>query len=422
MPRQLDRLSAKFVAGKRKPGYYCDGAGLYLQVSDGGTKSWVFRYKLNGKTRDMGLGALHTVGLAEARTRAAAARLLVHDGVDPIVARDERKRSLAAASLRSKTFAECAVAYIKAHRSEWRNAKHAGQWTNTIETYANPVIGPLDVADVDTSLVLKVLEPIWETKLETATRLRGRIELILGWAAHMGYRNGDNPARWRGHLEHSLAKPGKLKKQEDHPAKVEHHAALPFDQIGEFVQSLHSQEGIAARALEFAILTAARTGEVIGAAWQEINFEDKVWTVPASRMKAQKEHRIPLPAQALAVLEKMREIRTGEYVFPGRVADRPLSNMAMLELLKRMGRGNLTVHGFRSTFRDWAAERTSYPREVAEMALAHKIPDKVEAAYRRGDLFEKRRRLMAEWAKHCASGKRVGKVVSLNTGAKALPA
>ncbi len=406
MKRQLLRLSTKEVVNKRKPGYYCDGGGLYLQVSEAGSKSWIFRFAMNGKERQMGLGPFHTVTLADARIAAADCRKLLLRQIDPIEARDADKTRKALQDARSITFAECAAAYIRAHRSDWKNAKHAEQWTNTIETYCGKIIGSLPVQDVDTGLVVKVLDPIWTAKPETASRLRGRIESVLDWARVSGYRTGDNPARWRGHLDNVLPA---LKKK----LRVKHHPALPFDQMGEFMESLQAQEGIAARALGFLILTAARTGEVIGAKWDEFDLKAALWTIPASRMKAGTEHRVPLSPKAVKIIRALEASRQSEYVFPGQKAGKPLSNMAMLELLKRMERTDLTVHGFRSSFRDWTAERTNYPREVCEMALAHTVSDQVEAAYRRGDLFEKRHRLMLEWSKHCDNIKHTGKVISL---------
>lgn len=406
MKRQLLKLSSKSVAAAKKPGYYGDGGGLYLQVSAFGTKSWVFRYTIAGRAREMGLGPLHTVSLAEARQKAVDCRRLVLARVDPIEARDTEHAGKVLSAARSITFRQCAAVYIKAHRAGWKNAKHADQWTNTIEAYCSPVIGSLPVQAVDTGLVLKVLEPIWTEKPETASRLRARIEKVLDWATVRTYRTGDNPARWRGHLDKLLPKLEKRK-------RVKHHPALPFDEMGKFMELLREQDGVAARALEFLILTATRTGEVIGAKWGEIDLNAALWTIPAGRMKAHREHRVPLPPRALKLLRALYNAKLGDYVFPGQKEDAPLSNMAMLELLKRMERDDITVHGFRSTFRDWAAERTNYPREVCEMALAHAVGDQVEAAYRRGDLFEKRRRLMIDWAKHCELHRQPGKVLPL---------
>lgn len=406
MKRQLLRLSPKEVVNKRKPGYYPDGGGLYLQVTESGGKSWLFRFVLNGKERQMGLGPFHTVTLAEARAAAVECRKLLLAKIDPIEARKAKQAGEALNAAKSITFNECATAYIKAHRAGWKNAKHADQWTNTLETYCGKAFGALPVQGVDTGLVLKALEPIWTTKHETASRVRGRIESVLNWATSRGYRTGDNPARLRGHLDNLLPAISKRR-------RVQHHPALPYTELGAFIASLRKQEGIAAKALEFTILTAARTGEVIGARREEFDLDAALWTIPAKRMKAEKEHRVPLSSRAVEIIRELEKTHKGDFVFPGGKEGKPLSNMAMLELLKRMERDDLTVHGFRSTFRDWASERTNYPREVCEMALAHSVSDQVEAAYRRGDLFEKRRRLMAEWAKHCNNPKRTGEVVSL---------
>jgi integrase len=388
MVRLSGRLSSLKVANAREPGMLADGDGLYLQVTRGNARSWIFRYFRNGKSHEMGLGSLKAVGVAAARLKAAECRGLLADGIDPIAARDGERAQRAVEDARAITFDHCAGAFIKAHSSAWKNQKHVAQWTATIRTYVSPVFGSLAVQAVDVALVMKVLEPIWTTKPETAARLRGRIESVLNWAKARGYRTGENPALWKGHLDNLLPPRSKI-------AKVKHHAALPYNQTSQFIEALHQQDGIAPLALEFAILTAARTGEIIGARWKEINLPDKVWAVPASRMKGGREHRVPLSAGALAVLTKVSEGEPEDFVFAGR-KNSPLSNMALLMLLRRMGHNKLTAHGFRSTFRDWAAERTNFQREVAEAALGHVLGDKVEAAYRRGDLFEKRRRLMAK--------------------------
>ena len=406
MAKPVNRLSVKTVSAIKTPGYYPDGQGLYLQVGPSGNKSWLYRFMLNGRAREMGLWSVNDRTLAEARDEAAKARRLLRDGIDPIEARDADDKRKALDSARSMTFAECAKTYIETHKADWKNAKHASQWTNTLETYCGPVFGALPVQAVDTALVCKVLEPMWTDKPETASRLRARVERVLDWATVREYRAGENPARWRGHMDKLLPA---LKKKN----RVTHHAALPFDQVGGFMAAVRAQEGIAARALEFTILTSARTSEVTGASWDEFDLKAGVWTIPASRMKAGNEHRVPLSPAALVMLQAMSEIRLNEWVFPGKRSGAPLSNMAMLELLKRMGRTDITVHGFRSTFKDWASERTNYPREVTEMALAHIIGDKVEAAYRRGDLFEKRCTLMAEWAKHCVRIEQPGTVLPL---------
>ncbi|RTL48868.1 MAG: site-specific integrase [Rhodocyclaceae bacterium] len=396
MARQFERLKPLSVERLKNPGYFPDGGGLYLQVSPSGSKSWIFRFTLSGRAREMGLGPYPTIGLAEARGKANDCRRQLLEGIDPITARNAERQARQLAAANMMTFDECAKAYVASHRAGWKNSKHADQWENTLRDYVSPVFGSVPVAAVDTGLVMRALErdSLWTAKAETASRLRGRIENILSWATVRGYRSGDNPARWKGHLEELLPHKSKV-------ARTEHHPALPYPEIGDFFVILRKQEGIAAKALEFTILTAARTGEVIGAQWDEIDFAEKVWTVPAERMKAKKEHRAPLCARALAILEELQQTSEEGFVFPGRSEGASMSNMAMLQLLRRMGRDDLTVHGFRSTFRDWAAERTNYPREVAEMALAHTVSDKVEAAYRRGDLFDKRRRMMEEWQRFC---------------------
>jgi len=409
MARTIGKLTALAVTQAKRRGYYGDGGGLFLQVSASEAKSWVFRFKEAGKLHEMGLGATHTVSLAEARQKALECRKERLDGLDPIEIRRGKRIQAKLDAAKAMTFAACAERYIASHKAGWRNPKHAAQWPATLGTYVYPVFGSLPVQAVDVGLVMKVIEPIWAIKPETASRVRGRIESVLDWATARGYRQGENPARWRGHLENLLPKKTKVR-------RVEHHAALPYVEIGVFMIELRQQEGVAARALEFAILTAARTGEVIGAKWDEIDLDERLWAVPAERMKAGKEHRVPLSDAALTILEDLGKIRHGGFVFPGGRAGRPISNMAMMMTLRRMGRGELTVHGFRSSFRDWAAERTGFPAEVAEMALAHTVSDKVEAAYRRGDLFQKRRELAEAWAKFCAAA---GKVVPIRKPAAA---
>jgi integrase len=391
------------VANKKASGRFADGGGLYLQVGPTGGKSWLFRYTLDGKPHEMGLGPIAAVSLKQAREKARGCREKLADGIDPLAARESARTANRLAAAGTKTFAECVAAYIKAHRVSWRNPKHADQWQNTIATYCNPIFGSLAVDRVDVQLVLRALEPIWTEKNETANRVRGRIEKVLDWARARGYRTGDNPARWRGHLDKLLAAPKKIR-------KVRHFAALPYSMLGTFMKELRAQESVSARALEFLILTAVRTSEAINARWDEIDLDQRVWTIPAERMKAKREHRVPLTDAALRVMGKRP--KDGGFLFVGATQRTPLSNMAMLTLLKRMGREDLTVHGFRSTFRDWAAETTSFTREVAEAALAHTLSDKTEAAYRRGDLFEKRRKLMQAWANFCSSAAD-GKVVTL---------
>jgi integrase len=407
MTQAIHRLSAVKVANLKQRGMYADGGGLYLQVSENGSRSWIFRFKQNGRSRDMGLGSLTAVSLATAREVAADCRRKRSAGLDPIENRKVERLQAQLAAARSMTFDQCRDAFIEAHKSAWRNAKHRAQWTNSLATYVGPVFGSMPVQSVDVALVTKVLEPIWSTKPETASRVRGRIERVLDWAKVRGFRQGENPARWRGHLDALLPANSKVR-------KVKHHAALPYVQIEAFMAALRTRAAVAARALEFTIFTAARTGEVLGARWEEIDFQAKVWVVPANRMKSGREHRVPLSRPAISVLKEMQARHQDDLVFPSDRHGKPLSNMAMLMVLRRMDRADLTAHGFRSTFRDWAAECTNFPREVAEAALAHVVGDKVEAAYRRGDLFEKRRHLMDAWATHCqtTSGKG-GAVISL---------
>ena len=407
MARKADQLDAMTVKKLEKPGYYADGAGLYLQVSKSSTKSWIFRYTLAGKPCEMGLGSYTAFTLAEARARAKAQRKLLADGVDPL----EKKRgdllTLRMAEASVITFDKAAHAFIEANKAAWRNDKHESQWRNTLTTYASPVIGALPVSKIDTSHVMKILTPIWLAKTETATRVRGRIEKILDWAKVQGYRSGDNPALWRGHLDKLLPKPSKV-------AGAGHHAALPWSEIGAFMATLRDMQGDGARAMEIIILTATRTSEVLNAKWAEIDLDAKLWVIPKQRMKSFKEHRVPLSDAVMAALMTVKaEAKGGEYIFSGRKADTPLSNMACLQTLRRMGRGDLTVHGFRSTFRDWASETTTFSRDTCEAALAHTIEDQTEAAYRRGDLLEKRRALMADWAVHCGTVRATDNVVAI---------
>ena len=390
--RKSNRLTPLAVKSAKKPGLYGDGNGLYLQISRFGTKAWLYRFMMDGKARKMGLGPVHTVPLADARQHATEARRKVLDGIDPITAREAERSKAKLEAAKAITFQQCAERYIAGQEASWKNDKHRAQWPSTLKTYVYPIIGALPVAAIDTGLVLKVIEPIWNEKPDTAGRVRGRIELVLNWATVREYRAGDNPARWRGHLENVLPKRSKVR-------PVQHHKALPYGELPAFMAELREQKFISARALEFTILTAVRTSEAIGAEWSEFNFAEKIWTVPGVRMKSGRDHRVPLSDRALAILPALP--REGQFVFPGGKAGKPLSNMAMLELVRGMKGDGLTVHGFRSTFRDWAADRTSYANHVVEMALAHTVKDAVEKAYRRGDLFEKRARLMAEWATYC---------------------
>jgi integrase len=392
MARVVGKLTVFGLKQATRPGYYGDGGGLYLCVGKGGAKSWVFRFRDAGHLREMGLGPLHTVSLAEAREKARACRNKRLDGINPIEERRAARLQRRLEVARAMAFRDAAEAYIKSHSVGWKNAKHSAQWPSTLGTYVYPIFGDLPVQAVDVGLVMKALEPIWTCKPETASRVRQRVEAVLDWATARGYRTGENPARWRGHLETLLP-------QKDKVRRVKHHAALAYAELPAFTENLRQQDGIAARALEFAILTAARTGEVIGARWGEINLAERLWTVPAQRIKAGKEHRVPLSGRAVAILEEMAAKRESDFIFPGGRARRPLSNMAFLMTLRRMGRGDLTAHGFRSTFSDWCSEQTNSPAEVRQMALAHAVGDKVEAAYRRGDLFAKRRELAEAWGR-----------------------
>jgi integrase len=378
----------------RKPSYHIDGGGLMLKVTAQGSKSWIFRYMRRGVDNWLGLGSYPEVTLAEARELAATHRKAIRAGIDIAAEKKVIAATVRAEQAKAVTFDWCSAQYIAAHKSSWRNAKSEQQWTNTLSTYASPVIGALDVARIETSHIMQILEPIWQTKAETASRLRGRIENVLDWATVSQHRTGDNPARLKGHLDVLLPARNKA-------ISIEHHAALPYAQMSGFMTELAKVGGIAARACDFTILTAARSGEVRGATWAELDLDAGVWTIPAERMKAVKEHRVPLSAKALAIIGAMQAIASSDLIFPGMKAGRPLSDMSLTAVLRRMGHGDLTMHGFRSTFRDWAAEITDYPSEMAEMALAHQVSNKVEAAYRRGDMMEKRRGMMQAWADHC---------------------
>jgi integrase len=422
MPRLLHRLTAVGVKGLREPGYYGDGGNLYLQVTaaaqpkqtemdqaenakaPAAAKSWIFRFTLAGKTRDMGLGRFPTISLDRARDLAERYRRLVAEGRDPIKVRADERKAAEAARAKGRTFEQCATAYIEAHEPSWVNPKHRQQWTNTLKSYVYPVFGKLSVAAVDTNLVMQVLQPLWSKKPETASRLRGRIENILDWAKVSGFREGENPARWRGHIDHLLPSKRKVR-------AVKHHPALPYKDIPQFIAQLRCRDGVPERALEFGVLTALRSQEFRRARWTEIDTDERVWTVPggrAGRMKRKskdeaKDHRVPLSAAALALLDDLP--RVGDYVFPGQRKGSAISDTAIRDVLRDIGyaHADATIHGFRSSFRDWTAERTNFPNHVAEAALAHEIGNEVEAAYRRSELLAKRRQLMEAWAGYCAS-------------------
>jgi integrase len=387
----LNRLSAVELKGLKTPGYHHDGGGLYLQVSLSGGKSWILRYAMAGKRREMGLGPYPTVSLAAARKLAAESRSLVKAGQDPIAARDAERARQRLEEARGISFDHAVDQFLASNEAGWRNEKHRRQWRTTLATYASAAIGALPVGSIDTVHVTKVLDPIWHEKPDTASRVRGRIERILDWARVRGYRAvGENPARWRGHLEETYPPPAKVR-------PVEHHLAVSIDAVPTVYGRLRESDDLSALALRFIILTAARAGEAVGATWSEIDLDEAVWAIPGARMKTGRIHRVPLSNEAVAILRKLAKLRTGAHVFSGPVG-RPLSVRSLSRALRKVGETKATVHGFRSTFRDWAAERTNVPRDVAEMALAHAIGNKVEAAYRRGELMEKRAALMQQWA------------------------
>jgi integrase len=433
----LKRLSQTFVDKHTTPGLYSDGNGLYLQITaskddDYVTKSWIFRYAVGSREekreRKMGLGPYPLVSLAMARELAIECSLKRLRGIDPLEERESEKRTKAVATAKTITFEKAAELYIAAHRAGWRSVTHASQWPNSLKMYAYPVFGELAVRDIDTGLVMQVLQPIWTTKAVTASRVRGRIESILDWGRVNGYREGENPARWSGHLDHLLPEHGKVRKVEPHPA-------LPHAQVPAFMATLRTRTSVSAKCLEFTILTAARTREVTGARWDEINTDEKAWTVPADRMKGGREHRVPLSDAAVAVIEHLKSLRQSDYVFPGGHESKPLSSTAMLKLLEQMNaerekaglprwtdpeenNEDATPHGFRSSFRDWVSEETNFAGDLAEAALAHIKGDKVEAAYKRGTMFDKRRTLMDAWAAYCAQPATDAKVLSINRRAK----
>jgi integrase len=397
MSRGINRLSGADLR-RSKPGLYGDGNNLFLQVSVSKTnhkqinRSWIFRYTTSGRAIDMGLGSLNVIGLKEAREQAREYCALRLHGIDPRQHRDAQRAAAAAASMKSITFEAAAQAYIAAHRDEWRSEKHAQEWPSSLRRHAFPTLGSLPVATVDTTLVVKALESVWQSAPETGARLRGRIEAILDWATVGGYRSGDNPARWSGHLEYLLAAPRKR--------RVEHLAAMPWREVPIFMQKLRALDGVGERAFEFLILTAARTSEVCGATWNEVDADNAIWSLPRERMKSDREHRVPLSPRCMQILKEIQPLsRQGQHVFPS--IKGALGESAFRKLLASLGHDNITVHGFRSSFRDWAGEATNFPREVCEAALAHATGDRVEQAYRRGDSLEKRRSLMNAWAIFC---------------------
>jgi integrase len=411
MGRGIYRLSGADLR-RSEPGLYGDGNNLFLQVSVSKTnskqinRSWIFRYTTSGRAVDMGLGSLNVLGLKEAREQAREYCALRLRGIDPLQHRNAQRAAAAAASMKSITFEAAAHAYIAAHRDEWRSQDHAQEWPASLRRHVFPTLGALPVVSIDTPLVVKALEKVWQSAPETGARLRGRIEAILDWATVAGHRSGDNPARWNGHLEYLLAAPRKR--------RVEHLAAMPWRDVPAFMAELRAVDSVAARALEFTILTVARTGEVRGAVWDEVDLDSAVWSVPGERTKSGREHRVPLSPRCLQILREVRPLaRQGQHVFPGIKGG--LGESAFLKLLKSLGHTDVTVHGFRSSFRDWAGEATNFARETCEAALAHATGDRVERAYRRGDALEKRRKLMDAWARYCGRPTAAGDVIPLRT-------
>jgi len=406
MAKKIHLLSDREVKNLNKPDAYPDGNGLYLQVSNTGSKSWFYRYQVNNKGRKHGLGAYPTISLKSARERAEQCRQLRADGKDPI----EYKRKIDAdkklEDAKAITFKECALAYIESHKEGWKNRKHEQQWRNTLETYAYPVFGDISVQKIDVGLVMNAIEPIWKKKTETASRVRQRIENVLDWARVRQYRTGENPARWRGHIENLLPKRSKVQ-------KVQHFEAMPYVDVPEYFRELRKVETLTAKALAFCILTTARNGTIRNARWDEIDWDTNTWTIPEEGMKAGRVHRTPLTPECLKILEEVKPFKVNDYIFPGLKRNRPLSNQALLKLLKTT-HPTLTIHGFRSSFSDWCAETTAFPENLTEAALAHIVKDKTQAAYQRGDLFKKRIKLMDAWSNYCVIGKKAGDVIPLN--------
>lgn len=391
MGREANKLTAVGVAKLKTPGRYCDGLGLWLQVSQTGTKAWLFRYTRHGRARQMGLGSLHTVSLAEARARARAARQLILDGQDPIEVKHEARDEARSETAERMLFKDAVERFLVLHENEWKNDKHRAQWRSSLKTYAYPTLGFRPVSAIDGALITEALTPIWTKKPETARRVKQRIERVVQWV-----------------------KDGKPLPAQGASKRVRHHPAVPFAEMSAFMADLRDRKSVSARALEFVILTASRTSEVIEARWSEVDLGSRTWTIPDNRMKAGKEHAVPLSKRAMAILQEIPREKGSCYIFPGAKAKSPLSNMAMLELLRGMRNDGATVHGFRSTFRDWAGDRTNFAREVIEHALAHRIKDKAEAAYRRSDAIEKRRQLMEAWARYCEPPPQSAKVVALH--------
>ena len=409
MPKKAEELTAVQIKRLTKPGFFAVGgvAGLHLQVKPSGARSWILRATIGSKRRDLGLGGYPDVSLASAREFARDARKLIREGCDPVEERKARRQALKAAQAKSLTFSEAAERCHQTKVPEFRSVKHQADWINSINRYVGPLIGDLPVASIELPHIVEVLKPIWETKTETATRVRQRIESILGWATVSGYRSGDNPARWKGNLEHTLPNPSKIR-------KVNHFPAIRWSAVGEFTAALRQRKGISARALEFLILTAARSGEVRLAVWDEIDFDAALWTIPGDRMKAGRPHRIPLSGPALAILRSLPRFEGVPYVFAS-PRGKPLSDMSISAVCRRM-EVDAVPHGFRSTFKDWARSATAYPDEVSELALAHVSTDATRAAYARDELLPRRTKLMSDWAKFVETVQTKGNVVPIGEG------
>jgi integrase len=408
MPRLAKPLGALQVKGLTAPGLHAVGTvnGLYLRIKESGTRQWMLRTMIGGKRSDIGLGGYPSFTLAQAHAKAQTLKEQIQNGINPIAQRQQRRSTI------EWSFDRCAEEYIKLHRSGWKNEKHAAQWETTLATYASPLIGSKHVRDVTVGDVLAIIEPHWTSKNETMVRTRNRIELVLGWAASRGYRDKQNPAQWRGNLQHALPKPSKVNNRQ-------HHAALPYREVHQFMQRLAQVDGMSAKALQWVILTACRSGEARGATWDEIDLQAGLWTIPASRMKAGREHRIPLSAQALELLEALPRFEQVEgkpdYIFTGRTGGE-LSDMSLTALIRRL-KVDATAHGFRSTFADWSAEQTTYPVELREMALAHTLGDKTREAYQRGDMMERRRAMMGDWATYLTTPTTSASVIKLRGAA-----
>jgi len=402
-----EKITPLFIKNIKKAGKYDDGNGLRLYVKKSLNKSWVFRFSIHGKRHEMGIGAFPDISLKDARNKAHDFRVMIDKGLNPIKQRKTDKEIKASEERKIPTFEEYSIQYIDQHKPEWKNKKHIYQWSQSLNTYAYPTIGSLPVNEIETSHITTLLQKIWLTKTETATRVRMRIENILDSAKVDNFRNGDNPARWKGHLDKVLSKPEKIK-------NVVHHKALPYSDLPDLILKLQPKPSLSAKALLLTILTATRTNEVLGAKWEEIDYKNECWTIPPERMKAKKEHRIPLVKSAISLLKSLPI--TNDYIFYGKIYNKPLSNMAMIKVLRTTTGEKFTVHGMRSTFRDWCAEQTSFPREIAEKALAHTLGNETERAYQRGDLLERRRKLMEAWSQYCFSGEQQNNVTSIFKG------